>query len=159
MHALRTLFARVDPHIASFMARHSITILRVCLGVNFFWFGMLKFFPGLSPAEELAGATIERLTIGLIAPAIAIPILAAWEAAIGLGLITGWFVRATLLLLFAQMIGTMTPLVLFPGETFTRVPYAPTLAGQYIIKNLILIAAGLVVGSTVRGGRIVQRGE
>jgi len=60
-------------------------------------------------------------------------------------------------LLFLQMAGTMTPLVLFPAETFVRFPYAPTLEGQYIIKNLVLISAGLVVGSTVRGGRIVEK--
>ena len=110
------------------------------------------------PAQELAAATIERLTFGLINPDISVPILAAWETAIGLGLLTGRFLRATLFLLFAQMAGTITPLLLFPGETFTRFPYAPTLEGQYIVKNLVLITAGLVVGSTVRGGRIVSPG-
>jgi hypothetical protein len=45
--------------------------------------------------------------------------------------------------------------VLFPGEAFLRIPYAPTLEGQYIIKNMVLISAGLVIGATVRGGRIV----
>lgn len=157
MYALRTLFDRVDPAITSFMARYSIPVLRISLGLNFFWFGVLKFFPGLSPAQELAAATIERLTLGLINPDISVPILAAWETAIGLGLLTGRFLRATLFLLFAQMAGTITPLLLFPGETFTRFPYAPTLEGQYIVKNLVLIAAGLVVGSTVRGGRIVEQ--
>jgi uncharacterized membrane protein YphA (DoxX/SURF4 family) len=82
-------------------------------------------------------------------------ILAIWETLIGLGLITGLFLRATLLLLFVQMLGTLTPIVLFPEETFATFPYAPTLEGQYIIKNLVLTSAGLVVGSTVRGGRIV----
>lgn len=43
----------------------------------------------------------------------------------------------------------------FPEEVFTRVPYAPTLEGQYIIKNIVLIAAGLVIGATVRGGRVI----
>jgi len=62
--------------------------------------------------------------------------------------------RATLLLLALQMAGTLTPLVLFPAEVFTRIPYAPTLEGQYIIKNVVLIAAAMVVGATVRGGRI-----
>jgi hypothetical protein len=53
------------------------------------------------------------------------------------------------------MLGTITPLLLFPGEAFLRIPYAPTLEGQYIIKNMVLISAGLVLGATVRGGRIV----
>ena len=154
---LRTLFDRVDPHVTAFMARYSISILRVGLGITFFWFGFLKFFPGLSPAQELAGATIEKLTYGLVNPHISVPILAAWEVGIGLGLISGRFLRTTLFLLFAQMLGAMMPLILFPHETFTHFPYAPTLEGQYIIKNLVLIGAALVVGSTVRGGRIVEQ--
>ena len=72
--------------------------------------------------------------------------LAAWECLIGIGLLTGRFLRATLLLLAVQMVGTMTPLFLFPDETFTRFPIAPTLEGQYIIKNLVLIGAAMVVG-------------
>lgn len=135
------------------MVRYSIPVLRVCLGVTFFWFGILKFFPGLSPAQELAGATIEKLTYGLVTPPVSVPILAAWEVAIGLGLISGRMLRITLFLLFAQMLGAVTPLFLFPRETFTHFPYAPTLEGQYIIKNLVLVGAALVVGSTVRGAR------
>ena len=75
---------------------------------------------------------------------------------IGLGLIFGVWMRVTLLLLFVQMLGTMTPIFLFPNEVFTRIPYAPTLEGQYIIKNLVLISAGIVIGATVRGGGIVN---
>jgi hypothetical protein len=67
--------------------------------------------------------------------------------------------RGILLLLFLQMLGTMTPLFLFPGEVFTRIPWAPTLEGQYIIKNLVLISAGLVLGATVRGGAVVADPE
>ena len=85
--------------------------------------------------------------------------MAVWETLIGIGLLSGKYLRITLLLLFTQMIGTMTPLILFPTEAFTRFPYAPTLEGQYIIKNLVLISAGLAVGATVRGGRIVEEKE
>jgi uncharacterized membrane protein YphA (DoxX/SURF4 family) len=87
------------------------------------------------------------------------PILAAWECIIGLGLITGRFMRIILLLLFVQMAGTITPLVLFPTEAWLHFPYAPTLEGQYIIKNLVLISAGLVIGATVRGGMLVADPE
>jgi len=125
------------------------------LGVTFLWFGALKFFPGLSPAENLATATIERLTFGYLSPAVSIKGLALWETLIGVGLISGLYLRATLLLLFVQMLGTLTPLILFPYETFIKIPYAPTLEGQYIIKNLVLISGGLAVGATVRGGRII----
>lgn len=92
-------------------------------------------------------------------PQLSIYLLATWECLIGLGLITGWFMRATLLLLFLQMLGTITPVFFFPHEVFTRIPYAPTLEGQYIIKNIVLISAGLVIGATVRGGRLVPEPE
>jgi uncharacterized membrane protein YphA (DoxX/SURF4 family) len=153
---LQERFNSIDTRITSFLIRFSIPVLRVSLGINFLWFGVLKFFPGLSPAQSLAARTIEQLTFGLVHPELSVLLLAVWEALIGLGLITGAFLRVTLFLLWTQMLGTLTPLLLFPGETFTVVPYAPTLEGQYIIKNLVLISAGLVVGSTVRGGRIVE---
>lgn len=156
MEQIRILYTRLDDQITLFMRRYGIDFLRVSLGIVFFWFGFLKFFPGLSPAHELATATIEQLTFGLIQPQVSIIILAAWETLIGIGLLTGKFLRFTLLLLFVQMMGTLTPLILFPAETFTRFPIVPTLEGQYIIKNLVIISAGLVVGATVRGGHIVE---
>ena len=124
------------------------------MGVVFTWFGALKLVPGLSPAAELATRTIETLTFGVVPPAVSLPVLAAWEVLIGLGLLSGRFLRATLLLLLAQMAGTLTPLVLFPAETWQLFPIAPTLEGQYIIKNLVLVAAAMVVGATVRGGQL-----
>ncbi|MBA2702051.1 MAG: DoxX family membrane protein [Chloroflexi bacterium] len=136
------------------MAAHGLTLLRLALGVVFLWFGALKLFPGLSSAETLAGRTIEALTLGVVPMAVAVPVLAVWEVAIGAGLIIGRWMRAVLLLLFAQMLGTVTPLVLFPMETFSQVPFVPTLEGQYIIKNIVLISAGIVLGATVRGGQL-----
>ena len=150
------VFNRVDARITAWMARYGVTLLRVSLGVVFFWFGFLKFFPGLSPATELATRTIDVLTFGRVPQDVAINVLAAWETAIGLGLIFGVAMRATLLLLFVQMLGTITPVFLFPELVFTRVPYAPTLEGQYIIKNVVLVSAGIVIGATVRGGRLIS---
>ncbi len=145
--------ARIDPVIAGWMERHGITVTRIALGIVFLWFGALKFFPGMSPAEDLAGRTMTVLSGGLLAPEVSLPLLAAWECAIGLGLLSGRLLRTTLLLLFVQVPGTLMPLLLFPDETFTRVPLAPTLEGQYIIKNLVLVGAALVIGSTVRHRR------
>jgi uncharacterized membrane protein YphA (DoxX/SURF4 family) len=148
-------FDRLDRRITDWMARYGPLFLRISLGIVFFWFGILKFFPALSPAQDLAARTIDTLTFGLVPPDVSVYLLAAWETAIGLGLIFGVFLRVTLLLLFVQMVGTMLPVVFFPGEVFTRIPYAPTLEGQYIIKNIVLISAGLVIGATVRGGWMV----
>lgn len=141
------------------MARHGVPLLRVSLGIVFLWFGALKFFPGLSPAQDLAARTVDVLSFGVVGPALSLPVLAAWECLIGIGLLSGRFMRVTLLLLAMQMAGTLTPLVLFPGEVFTRIPYAPTLEGQYIIKNAVLISAAIVLGATVRGGRLVADPE
>ena len=155
MRAYWSEFDRVEERAVAWMARHSMTLLRVSMGIVFFWFGVLKFFPGLSPAEDLAGRTTTLLTFGLVPTSVALPVLAAWECAIGVGFFTGWCKRCTLVLLFAQMAGTVLPLVFFRAETFAHFPYAATLEGQYIIKNLVLVSAGLVIGATIRGGALV----
>ncbi|GHF65603.1 putative membrane protein YphA (DoxX/SURF4 family) [Deinococcus metalli] len=154
-----SLASRVDAlefRMVSWWARHGILLLRLALGLVFVWFGAQKFFPGVSVAQELATNTISRLTFGHVPSSVSLPVLATWEVAIGLGLLTGRFLRVTLLLLFAQMAGTFLPLVFFPHETFKAIPLVPTLEGQYIIKNLVLVAAALVVGATTRGGRIIH---
>jgi uncharacterized membrane protein YphA (DoxX/SURF4 family) len=143
---------RLDVRITAALARIGVPSLRIALGIVFLWFGALKFFPGASPAETLAARTIEQLTLGVVRADLALPILAAWESIIGVGLIVGRWLRGILFLLAVQMLGTFTPLVLFPAETFTVFPIAPTLEGQYIIKNLVIIGAAMVVGATVRGG-------
>jgi uncharacterized membrane protein YphA (DoxX/SURF4 family) len=147
----------LEERLTEWMAAHGIALLRITLGIVFFWFGVLKFFPGLSPAQDLAGRTIEVLSFGLLRPEVSLPVLATGECLIGVGLIAGLYMRATLLVLFAHMCGTLLPLFFFPAETFTRWPYAATMEGQYIIKNLVLVSAGIVLGATVRGGALVAR--
>jgi uncharacterized membrane protein YphA (DoxX/SURF4 family) len=159
MPSKRALVVRLDAALSRWMARHGIAFLRISLGIVFLWFGALKFFHGLSPAQDLATRTIEALTLGTIRPAVSLPVLAAWECLIGLGLLSGRFMRVTLFLMFVQMAGTLAPVPLYPAEVFLRFPYAPTLEGQYIIKNLVLISAGLVIGATVRGGELVADPE
>lgn len=151
---MQSLFNTVDARITGWMARYGVTLTRVALGIVFLWFGFIKFVPGWSPAAELATRTISELTFGAVPPHVSLPILAAWESIIGIGLLTGLYLRATLFLLFVQMPGTMMPLFLFPEETFRAFPYAPTMEGQYIIKNLVLVAAAIVVGATARGGHL-----
>ena len=154
---MRTLPGPLDPvdvRLTRWMARYGVLTLRVTLGIVFLWFGMLKFFPGLSPAQTLAVKTIDVLAFGLLPSSVGLVLLALLECAIGLGLISGRFIRLTLLLLAFQMVGAASPLFLFPAEVFTQFPYAPTLEGQYIIKNLVLVSAGIVIGATVRGGAL-----
>lgn len=148
-------FHRIDVPLTTWMARNGPFALRLTLGVVFLWFGFLKFFPGLSPADLLATRTIATLTFDLVGPSASLPTLAAVETLIGLGLIAGVALRGVILLLILQMLGTLTPLVLFPSETWQVPGLVPTLEGQYIIKNMVLIAAAIVIGATVRGGAIV----
>jgi uncharacterized membrane protein YphA (DoxX/SURF4 family) len=155
MSTIATRFDLIDASITRWMARYGLRLLRISLGVVFLWFGVLKFFPGMSPASDLAARTIDVLSFGMVHSSVSVPLLAGWECLIGVGLLFGIFMRATLLLLAVQMAGTLTPLVLFPSEVFTHIPYAPTLEGQYIIKNAVLISAAIVLGATVRGGGLV----
>jgi uncharacterized membrane protein YkgB len=145
----------VDRRLTGWMAAHGLSLLRISVGVVFLWFGVLKFVPGLSAADELATATAERLSLGLVGPDAARVLIALLETAIGLGLLTGRFLRVTLLLLGGQMAGTLTPLVLYPEVTW-QAPLVPTLEGQYILKNVVLVAAGLVIGATARGGALLD---
>jgi len=146
-------FDRIDRAITIWMGEHGVTLLRWSIGLVFIWFGALKFVPGMSPADELATETAMILTLGLLTEDAARVGLALLEVAIGLGLVAGRFLRLTLLLLFAQMVGTMTPLVIFPERIWSDFPFVLTLEGQYIVKNAILISAGVMIGSTVRGSR------
>lgn len=148
--------ARLDERIVRWTATHALTVLRLALGIIFLWYGALKFFPGYSPAEALAGRTIHDLTFGVIAPEVALRVLAAWETLIGLGLLVGRWLRITLLLLALQLPGTFLPLLLYPDEIWYRAPFSLTIEGQYIAKNVVLLGAALVLAATVRGGHLVD---
>ncbi len=134
----------IDRRISGFMDKYGRLFLRISLAVIFIWFGALKFL-GMSPAEELV-----RRTVYWFQPEIFVPVLGWWEVAIGIGLLIRPLIRVSILLLFLQMPGTMLPLILLPDVCFAQFPLGLTLEGQYIIKNLILISAALVVGGTVR---------
>lgn len=148
---LQRRFDALDTVITSLMARYGVTFLRISMGVVFFWFGALKLVPGLSPAEPLIRESITFFSMSWF-----LPFLALWEMAIGLGFILGKPMRLTILLLFLQMPGAISPIILRPDLVFTQFPYGLTLEGQYIVKNLVLISAALVVGATVRGGGLTS---
>lgn len=139
------------------MAKYGVALMRISIGIVFFWFGIQKFFPGVSSAEDLATRTIEVMTFGMITQSLGMPLLAAWEVIIGLTFLFGRFMRVAIPLLFLQMIGTVTPLFFFPAETFNSVPFLPNLVGQYIIKNLVLISAAMVIGAYHFGYTISRR--
>lgn len=136
-----------------FLARHSITALRVSVGLIFLVFGGLKFIPGASPAEELVMRTVDILTFGIVNGTTAVMITACVETFVGITLLTGIGLRAGLVVLAGALAGIMAPLVLFPGDLFNG--FAPTLEGQYILKNVVVAAAGTVVAAKALGARYV----
>ncbi len=155
MQAQSDLISRSEEKAATWMAHHAVVITRIALGLIYVWFGVLKFEPGLSEAEDLARRTLAAVTLGLLPPNLCLYGLAIWECAIGVSLLLGRFLKVAIFLLFLQLIGTFLPLLLFPEETWKAFPFAPTLEGQYIIKNFALIASATVIGATLMGGKIV----
>ena len=139
----------MDRSISMFMRRWGILALRASLGIIFIWFGALKPL-GLSPAEPLVIATVGWLPL-FDAP-LWVSIIGWWEVAIGLTFLIRRTIRVAIALLVLQMVGTFMPLILLPEVTFQagHLPYGPTMEGQYIIKNLLILSAALVVGGTVR---------
>ena len=131
------------------MRRWGTLALRVSLAVIFVWFGVLKPL-GLSPAGPLVRATVGWMP--LLSPDGWVAVIGWWEVAIGVTFLFRRTVRIAIALLALQMGGTFLPLVLLPDVTFQpgHIPYAPTIEGQYIIKNLLIISAALVIGGTVR---------
>jgi len=150
-----TIIKEIEARSIVWKARNGLMLLRASLGLIFIWFGVLKFFPELSSAEGIAGKTILKLSFGLIGPPFSMPILAVWECLIGLGLLSKKFLSIVLFFLYLQMAGAISPLILFPELTFSNTIFVPTLLGQYIIKNIVLISAAIVIGATAQGGDIV----
>lgn len=132
-----------DEWFIKLMKTKGIATLRLALGIIFIWFGGLKPF-GLSPAQELLEATVYWSD-----PKIIVPLIGLWEVAIGICLLFPPLTRVGLLLLSLQMPGTFLPLVLLPEICFTVFPLGLTLEGQYIVKNLVIIGAAIIVGSTM----------
>lgn len=134
----------VDDAITTFMRRVGIRLLRYSLAVIFIWFGALKLFD-MSPADALVRDTVAWLPGDLF-----VPILGVWEVLIGIFLIFRPTIRIAIALLFLQMLGAMSPIFLLPDRVFTSIPFGLTLEGQYIVKNVAMVSAALVVGGTVR---------
>ncbi len=144
---------RPTERVATWLASYSITLLRISLGLVFFGFGVLKFFPGISPVEELVSKTFHILTFGMIDGRAAMIITAIPECLIGLSLLSGRFLKAGLALMGVCLLGIMSPLVLLTSDLFPE--GAPTLTAQYVMKDVVLAAAGLVVAATALGAQLV----
>jgi putative oxidoreductase len=134
----------------AWLARYSFPLLRVTLGLVIFGFGFLKYFSGVSPAQDLVLHVNRILSLGLVPDPVALPVFATVESLLGLSLIIGRGLRYVVYPLTLWAVAILSPLVLFPAELFSGPDHAPTLAGQYVLKDIILLAACLVVMARVR---------
>lgn len=121
------------------MEKHSINLMRCALAIIYIWFGALKIF-GMSPAGDLVEQTVYWFK-----PEIFVPVLGFCEVIIGFGLLIKRFIPYTIVLILLHMSATLFPVFILKTSCFDAFPYCPTLVGQYIIKNLVLIAGALVV--------------
>lgn len=135
----------LDDRISRFLQRWSITLLRLSLGVVFIWFGALKVFD-VTPVADLVAATVYWVD-----PDWLVPMLGVFEIVVGVGLISGRALRVVLGLFTLQMAGTFLVLILQPDVAFQDGnPLLLTVEGEFVVKNLVLLTAGMVVGATVR---------
>ncbi|GAA4947920.1 DoxX family protein [Algibacter agarivorans] len=116
-------------------------LLAISIGIIYLWFGTLKFFPELSPADALAKQTISFLTIGVLPEMISILILAIIEVTIGLCLIFNFHLKKVITVAIFHLLLTFIPVLVFPETSFSKSPFVLTLVGQYILKNIVIISA------------------
>jgi len=151
METIASFFER----LRKILEKKGMLVLRISVGMIFLWFGFLKFFGSLSAAETIASRTISWLTAGYLTQTYSMPILAVIECMIGIGILTKRYMEYVIPVLYFQMAGTLLPLAVFRDETW-QLPFVPTLLGQYIIKNAILISAAMVLGTIAKGGKLIQ---
>lgn len=157
MQTLLDRFTQLENTIHGQLVRHSVSALRIALGLVFLGFGVLKFFPDVSPAQDLTEVTSGILFLHLIPAQVGLVAIAALECTIGVLLLAGKWMRLAVWMLAAEFVGILSPIVLLPGRLFSGPYNAPTLEGQYVLKDIILVTAALVVAAaTFRGGRLVR---
>ncbi len=142
-----TTIDRIDLMITTFLRRWSIPALRVSLGVVFVWFGAMKVFD-VTPVADLVASTVYWFDPGWV-----VPVLGVFEVIVGIGLLFRIALRLVLGLFALQMVGTFLVLALLPEVAFDGGnPLLLTVEGEFVVKNLVLLSAGMVVGATIRRG-------
>jgi len=157
VRSARQRLLQLENQVHHKLVLHSISALRIAVGAVFLGFGALKYFPGVSPAQNLTEATTHLLFLGLVAGRVAIVGIATLECFIGITLLANRWLRLTVYLLAGEFVGILAPLALLPARLFSGAHNAPTLEGQYVLKDIILVAAALViVAGSFRGGQLVR---
>jgi len=146
------LARRVDRAIIDFTRAHGLTVLRIALGIVFVWFGALKI-AGHSPVADL----VER-TAYFLPPRVAVVGIGVLETIIGIGLLARIAMRLTLGLFFVQMCATFLTLITRPDLLIEHGdPLVLSIYGEFLLKNLVLIAAGIAIVGSVHKTSAVRR--
>ena len=128
--------------LGNLVGRASIPLMRASLGVVFIWFGALKL-TNASPVGELVAKTVPFLPANVFVPALGI-----FEMLLGLGLLIGRRLEIVALLMVAHLSGTFLVLVTQPSVAFQHGnPLMLTMTGEFVVKNIVLISAGLVLAT------------
>ena len=136
-------YLQLEKIVSSVFRKYSIPILSISMGIIYLWFGFLKIV-GKSPAEELVSVTTAWIGIENF-----VIFLGFWEMAIGLCFLVSRWIRAALWLLIFHIPGIFLPILISPAKVFTVFPFGLTIVGQYIIKNLLVVAVGIVLFGTL----------
>lgn len=142
--SIKEKYLHYEGRVSHFFRRHGVMLLRISMGIIFFWYGLLKVLD-ISPVEELVYRATHWIGVRDF-----VHFLGIWEMVIGICLFVKKWNRLGLWLLFLQFPGTFLPLFLNPEDCFTVIPYGLTLEGQYVFKNLVLVSVGLVLVGALR---------
>ena len=143
---IKNLFVSIDQAIISTIRKVSIPVSRLAVFVVYFWFGSLKVL-GLSPASPLVLALLDR-TMPFVSPDAFLVWFGLFEVLIGVIFLIPRFARLAIALLVIHLVTTVMPLVLLKSSLWTGM-MVPTLEGQYIIKNVLIVALAIVVASNL----------
>ena len=144
---MKQLFENLDAGIISFLKRIGFPVARLAIFIVFFWFGFLKVL-GLSPANSLVSSLLEK-TLSFISFDTFIILFGIYEMLIALSfLISGWE-RIAVFFLVPHMLATFLPLLLLPSMVWSGF-LVPTLEGQYIIKNLLILALAIGLAANLK---------
>mgnify|MGYP001365992113 CR=1 FL=1 len=141
---LKRYYLEIDPILIQAMQRWGHILERSLIALIFVWFGSLKVF------GQTSATSIIAKSIYWFDPNIMVPILGAWEIAIGFTLAWSLTLRIAILLLFIRFPGTVLALFYHYEECFHGSILLPTIQGQYLLKELTLVGAAMIIGSSVR---------
>jgi putative oxidoreductase len=146
-----TISERLEQRIATLVRPVSLTMLRISLGLVFVWFGALKI-ANLTPVGALVAGTVPWLD-----PAWFVPLLGAVEVVVGIALIAGRRLTAVSCVMVAHLTGTLLVFVMQPHVAFKHGnPLLLTTEGEFVLKNVVLISAGLVLASRLQARSVAQ---